>query len=79
MAARLNPSHDAATRDKIQTSQLINRLQSFAFGNCEMTGDQVRAALGLIKKTLPDLTQGDLNVKGNVTVEIVRYSDTASK
>ena len=58
MAARLSPKHDQLTRYKIQTSQLVNRLNSFALDESEsirMTSDQVRAALGLLKKTIPDL------------------------
>jgi hypothetical protein len=58
MAARLNPSHDTAARAKIQTSQLVNRLNKFALDEKErviMSSDQVRAALGLLRKTIPDL------------------------
>jgi hypothetical protein len=58
MPARLNPQHDARTRSKIQTSQLVNRLNSFALDTTDsirMTSDQVRAALGLLRKTIPDL------------------------
>ena len=58
MATRLSPKHDELTRSKIQTSQLVNRLNSFALdqGNSiRMSSDQVRAALGLLKKTIPDL------------------------
>jgi hypothetical protein len=59
MAARVfSPKHDQHTRDKIQTSQLVNRLNSFALDTTDsvrMTSDQVRAALGLLKKTIPDL------------------------
>jgi len=58
MAARLSPQHDARTREKIQTSQLVNRLNAFALDETEsvrMTSDQVRAALGLLRKTIPDL------------------------
>jgi hypothetical protein len=59
MAARVfSPKHDQHTRDKIQTSQLVNRLNSFALDTTEsvrMSSDQVRAALGLLKKTIPDL------------------------
>lgn len=52
---RLNPQHDERTRAKIQTSQIINRLESFINGDVKMEPAQVTAALGLIKKTLPDL------------------------
>jgi hypothetical protein len=58
MAARLNPRQDERCRSAIQTSQLINRLNSFALDQSEsvrMSSDQVRAALGLLKKTIPDL------------------------
>lgn len=43
MAARKNLSHDERTRAKIQTSQLVNRLQSFANGEVELTRDQIKA------------------------------------
>jgi len=52
---RLNPKHDERTRAKIQTSQIINRLEAFIKSECEMTAPQVTAALGLLKKSLPDL------------------------
>jgi hypothetical protein len=55
MAARKHLSHSDKTRERIKTSMLINRLQSFVEGTVELTAPQVTAALGLIKKTLPDL------------------------
>ena len=63
MAARLNPKHDAKTREKIKTSQLINRLNSFVLGEVdgktgkpiEMSSTQVSAAIALLRKVLPDL------------------------
>lgn len=55
MAVRLNPAHDAKTREKIQASQLINRLNKFVNGEVEMPPHAVTAALGLLKKVLPDL------------------------
>ena len=58
MAARFNLKHEQLTRDKIQTSMLVNRLNKFALdeeNSVRMTSDQVRAALGRLKKTIPDL------------------------
>jgi hypothetical protein len=58
MAARLNPEHDERTREKIRTSQLINRLNSLVSGEIDpasMPPHAVTAALGLLKKVLPDL------------------------
>ncbi len=64
MATRLNLKHDEHTRAKIQTSQLVNRLNRFALDendSVRMSSDQVRAALGLLKKTIPDLSVTSLN------------------
>lgn len=52
---RLNPKHDERTRAKIQTSQIINRLEKFVKGEIKMMPQQVRAAEILLKKSLPDL------------------------
>ena len=60
MATRKVLSHDTQTREKIRTSQLINRLESHAFGEIELTQTQVRAIEILIKKTLPDLASVEL-------------------
>ncbi len=46
-----------ATRGKIKTTQLLNRLQDFAAGKkgVDMTPAQVNAALGVLRKALPDM------------------------
>jgi hypothetical protein len=49
---RLTEAH----RAKIQNSNILNRLISHAEGNEDMTQTQVTAALGLLKKALPDLS-----------------------
>jgi hypothetical protein len=64
MAARKSLSHDEKTREKIQTSQLINRLTDHAFAKLELTPTQVKAIEILLKKTLPDLKQ--LEVTGTI-------------
>jgi hypothetical protein len=56
MAARTRKSrHDDFTRDKIKTSQLINRLTKHAFGTIELSQTQVNAIRILLGKSLPDL------------------------
>lgn len=72
MAARKTLKHSEDVRARIQTSQLINRLNGFALSQPDpqtgepiaMTDTQVRAALGLLKKTVADLSQvtGTLDV-----------------
>ncbi len=67
MAARLNPKQDERSRSAIQTTQLCKRLSLFVLGEkdpatkklVEMSAPQVTAALGLLKKTLPDLSAVD--------------------
>lgn len=64
MAARLNGAHAKDIRDKIKTSQLINRLQDFVLGGADpKTGDPIdidpqrlKAIEILLRKALPDLS-----------------------
>ena len=67
MPARIRKiQHDERTRQKIKTSQLANRLTDHVLGKVDMSPSQVSAALGLLRKTLPDLQQTDMNVKGEL-------------
>ncbi len=55
MAARKTKHLSDEWRKKIQTSMLINRLTDFVNSKVELNSAQVAAALGLLKKSLPDL------------------------
>lgn len=63
MAARKQLWHPDVTKKKIQTSQLINRLQNFALLDLSsedaakhtMSSAQVQAAFGLINKVIPNV------------------------
>ena len=68
MAVRKRLYHPEEVRAKIQTSQLVNRLSSFVNGEIELTAPQVTAALGLIRKTMPDLTA----IAHSGTVEVIK-------
>ena len=62
MAARtVKIRHDEETRAKIRTSQLINRLEDHILNDLDLNPTQVTAALGLLKKTLPDLANVELS------------------
>jgi len=61
MAIRKRLSHDEKTREKIQTSQLINRLADHALSDLELSPTQIKAIEILLKKTLPDLKQFEVN------------------
>lgn len=64
MAARLNGAHQADIREKIKTSQLVNRLQDFALDGVDpKTGEPIsidqprlKAIEILLRKSLPDLS-----------------------
>ena len=84
MAARLNPKQDERSRSKIQTSQLCNRLNLFALDlpdpatgrKFEMSDGQIRAALGLLRKTLPDLAVTQLTGEnGGALLVDFRWAD----
>lgn len=52
MAARLRTTHQNEVRQKIQASQLINRLQGHANGEVDMSPSQVQAAKILLDKSI---------------------------
>ncbi|MEW8418206.1 MAG: hypothetical protein AB2669_21390 [Candidatus Thiodiazotropha endolucinida] len=56
---------DENTRKKIQATQLIKRLTAHVMGEVDMKATQVNAALGLLRKTLPDLAA--VEYSGEVT------------
>ena len=64
MAARTRKiRHDDETRAKIQTSQIINRLNGHILGKVNLSASQVSAAGLLLRKTLPDLVATELTGK----------------
>jgi len=65
-ATKRNAMLIAEARQKISTTQLINRLQNHALGKIELSPTQVRSVEILLKKVVPDLssttlTDGDGN------------------
>ena len=56
MAARKEKiNHDEKTKALIRASQLLNRLNSFANGEIDLSNAQVNAAKIVIGKCIPDL------------------------
>ena len=59
-------------RNKIKTSQILNRLNTHILSKTNvMTDSQVRAALGLLRKVIPDLANVELSAGGDGPVLIV--------
>ena len=78
MAARKRLTHNQKTRDKIQTSMIVQRLEKFVKDDDEqskMSAAQVRAALGLLKKTIPDLQSidGSIDLNHGLTPELAAW------
>lgn len=65
MAARLNNRHQQMVRDKIQASQLINRLQDHVDGKVELTAAQVNSAKILLDRSLPVLQSVEHTTDGD--------------
>ena len=62
MAARTRKvRHDDETRRRIQTSQLINRLENHVLNATDMSSTQLRAAEILLRKSLPDVSAVELS------------------
>ena len=80
---RKGQSHAAKTREKIQTSMLINRLEEHALGTLVLEPAQVQSIKILLGKSLPDLKQtehvgegGEGPVQHKVEVEFVKATDS---
>ena len=72
MAARkVKIRHDEETRLKIQTSQLLNRLQNHVLNDDEMSSTQLRAAEVLLRKALPDLSQVEMTGDDSAPMKMV--------
>lgn len=76
MAERIRLKHDQHTRDKIKTSQLINRLTKHALEDLELSTSQVKAIEVLLRKTLPDLKALEITGAGGeaLTITLMQYT-----
>jgi len=72
MAVRSRLEHDELTRKKIQSTQIVNRLNKHVLSEDGdlMTTSQVNAAKILLNKVIPDLSNIDINANVDVDGEI---------
>lgn len=54
---------------------LDRKLMEHIDGQRELSQTQLAAAMGLLKKVLPDLTENKVEHAGNLTVEVLRFTD----
>lgn len=66
-------------RVKIQNSNILNALIEHVEGKREMTGTQVSAGIGLLKKVLPDLSTVTLEGNPDAPVQVTEVILTAAK
>jgi hypothetical protein len=64
--------HADKTKDLIRASQLLNRLNSFVNGECELSPAQVQAARIVIGKVIPDLKAMEHSGEINGTHRLVQ-------
>ena len=78
LAARLNRRHQESIREKIRASQLVNRLENHILDDLELSATQVTAALGLLKKCVPDLKASDdtLDIQGEIGIRSIEVTFT---
>jgi hypothetical protein len=63
-------------RERIRTGVLVTRLTQHVEGKVDMRQTQVTAALGLLKKVLPDLSSTDLTSGGEaLSINMVKFGD----
>lgn len=55
---------DPKTKDKIRSTLLIKRLEEHILGDVDMANTQVTAALGLLKKVVPDQAATSHEISG---------------
>lgn len=66
-----------STKDKIRTGLLITRLQNHALGKLKkpMTSQQIKAAEILLARTLPTLQSVNVDMAGQVSIEVLQVAD----
>jgi len=79
-----SPKVDASLRERVRSPQILNRLQGFFLEELDptsqkpiqLTPDQVKVGLALLRKTMPDLSNVEMTGAegGPLVVEVVRFS-----
>ena len=64
-------------RDKIRNSNILNALIEHVEGKREMSGSQVTAGLGLLKKVMPDLANVEHTGEGGGPIEMLHKIERA--
>lgn len=73
MHQRLSTStvYAEAVRARVRAGGIAKRLEGHVLGKIEMTSSQVTAALGLLRKVVPDLSATELSGPGGGPVQTI--------
>lgn len=69
-ATKRNAMRIEEARQKIRTTQLINRLQDHALGKVDMSSTQVKSVEVLLRKALPDLATVEMTGRDGGAIEV---------
>ena len=87
MAARIRAEHQESVVSKIQTSQLVNRLQNHIDGKIELQPTQIKAIEMLLARTMPTLSAveqttiepdqklSEVDILGKITALLAAHPD----
>ncbi len=64
-----SPAYAEAVRARIRAGGIVKRLEDHVLGKVEMTATQVSAALGLLRKAVPDLASVEHSGVGGGPIE----------
>lgn len=78
MAARKALLHSPLTRERIKTGMLVKRLEDLSEGKIEMPPHAVTAALGLLRKVLPDLAATTISGDKKNPLVVQGYDDLST-
>lgn len=67
----LSPARAEEVREKIRATLLVKKLEDHALDGAEMAPSQVTAALGLLKKAVPDLAAIEMSSDPDRPLKIV--------
>ena len=78
--ASTSPATAQAIRSRIQAGVIMDRLTKHTLGEVDMPPSAVTAGLGLLRKVVPDMSTTELTGSegGPLTIEIVKFADTAT-
>ena len=69
----LHPARVEEIREKIKSTLIINKLENHILDGVEMSSSQVTAALGLLRKAVPDLSATELTGGGEDGEHIITF------